>query len=60
MIWDLRTATDKPVVTLQDVHSSDINTVDWSALDNNLIATGSNDTLVKVIDVRQAYATKTS
>lgn len=30
----------------------DINTVDWSALNDNLIATGSNDKLVKVIDIR--------
>lgn len=29
--------------------------MDWSSFDDNLIATGSNDTLVKLIDVRKAY-----
>lgn len=36
------------------MHKSDINTVDWSPLNNNLIATGSEDTLVKVLDLRRA------
>lgn len=40
---------------MDDLHSSDINTVDWSGLNQNLIATGSNDTLVKIIDTRKAY-----
>jgi len=40
---------------LKDVHKSDINTIDWSTKDENLIATGSNDTLVKILDVRKAY-----
>ena len=43
------------MASLKDVHESDINTVDWSALNTNLIATGSNDTLVKIIDTRKAY-----
>ena len=34
------------------MHSSDINTVDWCPLNENLIATGSNDTLVKIVDLR--------
>ena len=53
LIWDLRQG-GAPVVRLKEVHDSDINTVDWSACNNNLIATGSNDTLVKLIDVRKA------
>jgi histone-binding protein RBBP4 len=55
IIWDLRQGNN-PVVRLKEVHASDINTVDWSPLDENLIATGSNDTVVKLIDVRKAYA----
>jgi WD40 repeat protein len=35
------------------VHKSDINTVDWNPLNDNLIATGSEDTLVKLIDIRR-------
>jgi WD40 repeat protein len=42
------------VIRLKEVHKSDINTVDWSPLNANLIATGSEDTLVKIIDVRKA------
>lgn len=42
------------MVKLKEVHKSDINTVDWSPLNTNLIATGSEDTLVKVLDLRKA------
>ena len=42
------------MIRLKEVHKSDINTVDWSPLNVNLIATGSEDTLVKVLDVRRA------
>ena len=42
------------MIRLKEVHKSDINTVDWSPLNDNLIATGSEDTLVKIIDVRKA------
>lgn len=37
---------------VKEVHASDINTVDWSCQDENLIATGSNDTTVKILDIR--------
>ena len=50
-LWDLRAGTT-PSQTLRDIHLEDINTVDWSALNDNLIATGSNDKLVKVMDLR--------
>ena len=42
------------MIRLKEVHKSDINTVDWNPLDDNLIATGSEDTLVKILDVRKA------
>lgn len=32
--------------------------MDWSILNPNLVATGSEDTLVKIIDTRMAYDTK--
>ena len=40
-------------MSLKNVHLSDINTVDWSPCNDNLIATGSNDTTVKIIDLRK-------
>ena len=46
----------KPILKLKDVHKSDINTIDWCSKNDNLIATGSNDTLVKILDVRKAYS----
>jgi histone-binding protein RBBP4 len=54
IFWDLRIGTS-PIIKLKDVHKSDINTVDWSTLNPNLVATGSEDTIVKVLDVRRAY-----
>ena len=42
-----------PTFRLLNVHRDDINTVAWSTLNPNLIATGSNDTKVCVIDVRK-------
>ncbi len=54
IFWDLRQGI-QPVLKLKDVHKSDINTIDWCTRDENLIATGSNDTLVKILDVRKAY-----
>jgi len=54
VFWDLRTG-NKPTLRLQEVHKSDINTVDWSTQNDNLLATGSNDTLVKILDIRKAY-----
>lgn len=42
-----------PTFKLLNVHKDDINTVDWSSLNPNLIATGSNDLKVCVIDIRK-------
>ena len=42
-----------PTFKLLNVHKDDINTVDWSTLNPNLIATGSNDLKVCVIDIRK-------
>jgi WD40 repeat protein len=55
IFWDLRQGM-QPVLKLKDVHKSDINTIDWCSKNDNLIATGSNDTLVKILDVRKAYS----
>jgi len=42
-----------PVNKLLNVHMDDINTVDWSRINLNLIATGSNNKKVCVIDIRK-------
>ena len=42
-----------PTFKLTNVHKDDINTVAWSSLNPNLLATGSNDTKVCVIDIRK-------
>ena len=52
LIWDIRQGLE-PVRAVQEVHGSDINTVDWSYQDENLIATGSNDATVKILDIRK-------
>ena len=43
------------MITMQEVHKSDINTVDWSSFNEYLLATGSTDKLVKLLDLRRAY-----
>ena len=52
LLWDLR-ETSQPKLRLSNVHSKDINTVDWSKHDEHLLATGSNDTTVNLIDLRK-------
>ena len=42
-----------PSFRLLNVHNDDINTVAWSALNTNYVATGSNDKKVCLIDVRK-------
>ena len=42
-----------PVSKLLNVHMDDINTVDWSRINPNLIATGSNNKKVCVSDIRK-------
>jgi histone-binding protein RBBP4 len=45
---------------VREVHASDINTVDWSYQNENLIATGSNDATVKILDIRKLPSEQTS
>eukprot|EP00347_Sterkiella_histriomuscorum_P008918 403343245 len=59
LFWDLRVGSlsnkggQKPVQKAVRVHQDDINTVDWSKVDCNLVATGSNDKKVVLIDIRK-------
>lgn len=41
------------MIKLMNVHKDDINTVDWSKVNTNYVATGSNDNKVCVIDIRK-------
>lgn len=50
--WDLRIEGNKQAFEMQDVHLDDINCVDWNTLDENYIATGSNDSSSVIIDLR--------
>eukprot|EP00271_Cylindrocystis_brebissonii_P021615 TRINITY_DN7834_c0_g3_i1.p1 TRINITY_DN7834_c0_g3~~TRINITY_DN7834_c0_g3_i1.p1 ORF type:complete len:736 (-),score=166.66 TRINITY_DN7834_c0_g3_i1:74-2281(-) len=54
LMWDARTGY-KPVLQ-EKCHKSDVNTVDWSSHDENLIVTGSADKTVKLIDRRKMRA----
>ena len=40
-----------PVLTILNIHKDDINTVAWSALKPNLVATGSNDKSICILDL---------
>jgi WD40 repeat protein len=53
LFWDIRTGSNKPVAKALQAHFDDINTVDWCRLDQNYIATGSNDQKVSVLDIRK-------
>jgi len=52
LFWDIRVGSN-PVITVKDLHDGDINTVDWSVLNDNFLATGANDCLVKLLDIRK-------
>ena len=54
MLWDCRTS-DHPINIINDVHYSDINCLDWSKENENLIATGSSDKTVAIIDRRKVF-----
>lgn len=59
LFWDIRVGNSngngavKPVMKAVRVHFDDINTVDWCKTDTNLIATGSNDKKVAILDIRK-------
>lgn len=61
LIWDLRVAPKSvdelavydPVHKINNVHNDDINTVAWSGLNEHLLATGSNDKKVCLLDIRK-------
>lgn len=50
--WDLRIENNKHAFELEEFHLDDINCVDWNVLDDNYIATGSNDSSSCIIDLR--------
>eukprot|EP01083_Nonionella_stella_P051576 136958_1 len=52
IIWDARDAKPDKIV-MKDLHGHDINALSWCPSDEYLIATGSSDNLVKVVDTRK-------
>ena len=56
MLWDTRAGT-APRAVVENVHSGDVNCVDWSALDANYLVTGSNDRSVCIVDLRKQEVT---
>ena len=50
ILWDTR--SDYPMAkVIEGVHDDDINTIDWSPHDQNLLLTGSSDKTVSLIDL---------
>ena len=50
--WDARVGSSA-VHVVEKAHNSDVQCVDWSSLDDNLVITGSEDASVKVFDRRK-------
>ncbi|KRX07074.1 WD40-repeat-containing domain [Pseudocohnilembus persalinus] len=50
--WDLR-ASHSPIYQIGNLHSDDINCVDWNIQNPNYIATGSSDTTAHIVDLRK-------
>jgi WD40 repeat protein len=57
LIWDIRSG-QKPSLKVEDIHSDDINCVDWNRHDENLLLTGSSDFTVSIVDIRNCKSIK--
>ncbi|CAI2367505.1 unnamed protein product [Moneuplotes crassus] len=51
MLWDTKSGCS-PVMKIDEIHSDDINCVDWNPHDHNLLLAGSSDHSVSLIDIR--------
>lgn len=49
--WDVRASHEKQF-EMADIHSDDINCVDWSVRNEYYVATGSSDGTAALIDIR--------
>mmetsp|Transcript_12527 Transcript_12527/g.35394 ORF Transcript_12527/g.35394 Transcript_12527/m.35394 type:complete len:451 (-) Transcript_12527:1274-2626(-) len=54
ILWDTRKAAS-PAVELEEAHSSDVQCVDWSPLDSNLVVTGAADSSLHTWDLRALH-----
>ena len=52
ILWDCRTS-HSPISVMGDIHTADINCLDWCKADSNIFATGSSDKSVAIIDRRK-------
>ena len=53
LFWDTRSGS-KPTLKIDEIHSDDINCVDWNPHNSNLLLAGSSDHSVSVIDIRNS------
>jgi len=56
-IWDIRSGTHAPIISVQQAHDKDINVMSWSSVDTNFIVTGGDDCALKIWDCRNIQST---
>ena len=52
LFWDVR-SNKNPTMGIQNLHTDDINSVDWSKLDHNYVISGSSDRTAAIVDIRK-------
>lgn len=52
IVWDVR-AGSEPAIKVEKAHDADLHSVDWNAIDENLLLTGSVDASVRLFDLRK-------
>jgi len=57
LFWDTRSGT-KPTLKIENIHTDDINWIDWNKFNENLLLTGSSDFTVSVVDIRNCKPIK--
>jgi len=59
-IWDVRCApSDACKITINNAHNSDVNVISWNCKEQHFIASGGDDSVIKVWDLRQYKVTQT-
>ena len=50
-VWDMRERT-RPMITVAGAHDADVNVISWSRLANFMLASGGDDGVLRVWDLR--------